>query len=387
MKETKKYGDIRIVDTTLRDGEQTAGIVFSNNEKLEIAVLLDAAGVYQIEAGVPAMGGDEKKAIKDIVGAGLKASIICWCRAVTRDIDDAIECGVDAVCVSVPVSDIHIEKKLGKDRKWILDTITRTINYAKSNNLYVSANAEDASRADIDFLIEFARVVKSAGANRIRFCDTVGIFGPFQTYEKITRLLEEGSLPIEIHAHNDFGMATANALAGLRAGAEFVSVTVNGLGERAGNAALEEVVMALKYIEECPVNFDISKLKQLSERVAEASGRPIPPNKPIVGKNIFLHEAGVQAHGVIKDPETYEVFAPQEVGGERQVIIGKHSGKNSLKAKFCEYGIELSNEDAEKILEDVRKEAVSLKRQLFDKELMHIYYRKVKGFDKGERTE
>lgn len=374
--------EIKIVDTTLRDGEQTAGIVFTNKEKLEIARLLDEAGVYQIEAGVPAMGGDEKEAIKQIVKANLKASIIVWCRATTSDIDEAIDCGVDAVCVSVPVSDIHIEKKLGKTRSWVIDTISRTINYAKSNNLYVSANAEDASRADKDFLVEFARTAKKEGANRMRFCDTVGILGPAQTYEMIRFLLEEVGLAVEVHTHNDFGMATANALCGLRAGAEYVSTTVNGLGERAGNAALEEVVMALKYIEKYPLKFDISKLKILSRCVGEASGRPPPPNKPIVGDNIFFHEAGVQAHGILKEPGTYEAFSPEEVGGTRQILIGKHSGKNSLKAKFHEYGIVLDDDEAEKILQEVRKEAVNLKRTLFDKELMQMYYRLVKGFDK-----
>lgn len=217
----------------------------------------------------------------------------------------------------------------------------------------------------------------------MRFCDTVGILGPFQTYQKIKLLLEEVNLPIEVHTHNDLGMATANALAGLRAGAEFVSVTVNGLGERAGNAALEEVVMALKYAEGYPINFDVSKLKFLSNCVAEASRRPVPLNKPIVGRNIFFHEAGVQADGVIKEPGTYEVFSPQEVGGERQILIGKHSGKNTIQAKFKEYGIILSEEEAQKILGEVRKQAVELKRNLFDKELMHIYYRLIKGFDKG----
>lgn len=380
--EIGKIKEVKIVDTTLRDGEQTAGIVFTNNEKLKIAELLDAAGVYQIEAGVPAMQGDEQEAIKAIVQANLKASIIVWCRATTSDINSAIDCGVDAVCVSVPVSDIHIEKKLGKDREWVLDTVVRSINYAKTHNLYVSANAEDASRADMDFLLNFTRTVKKEGANRMRFCDTVGTLGPFQTYQMIKTLMEEVGLPVEVHTHNDFGMATSNALAGLRAGAEFVSVTVNGLGERAGNAALEEVVMALKYAEGYPVNFDISKIKALSDCVAEASGRPVPLNKPIVGKNIFFHEAGIQAHGVLKEPGTYEAFSPQEVGGERQLFIGKHSGKSSLKAKFHEYGITLSDEETAKILKEVRKEAVSLKRNLFDKELMHIYYRAVKGFDR-----
>lgn len=367
--------EAKIVDTTLRDGEQTAGVVFSNTEKQEIARLLAQAGVYQIEAGVPAMKGDEKEAIADIVRLGLKASILGWCRAVTDDIRDAIECGLDAVCVSIPVSDIHIEKKLKKDRAWVHEHLARAINFAKSHGgLYVSANAEDASRAHMEDLIVFARIAKNAGADRLRFCDTVGILGPFQTQEKVAALIHEVGLPIEIHAHNDFGMATANSIAGFRAGAAFISVTVNGLGDRAGNAALEEVVMALKYVENTPSSVDITMLKKLSDYVARASGREVGLSKPIVGKNIFSHEAGIHIDGLLKDPKTYEVFHPSEIGGERQIVIGKHSGKNALQMKFKEFGIDLNDELAEKMLEQVRKQAVEAKRSLFDKELMYIYY-------------
>ena len=371
--------EVKIVDTTLRDGEQTAGVVFSNKEKREIARLLDEAGVYQIEAGVPAMGGDEKEAIKDIVNDRHRASILGWCRAVAKDVTEAIDCGLDAVCVSIPVSEIHIEKKLGKTRAWVHENIARTINFAKSHGLYVSCNAEDASRARMEDLITFVRIAKEAGADRLRFCDTVGILGPAQTAAKIATLLNEVGLPIEVHAHNDFGMATANSIAGSRAGAEFISVTVNGLGERAGNAALEEVVMALKYVENRPVSFDISKLKALSELVAKASGREVPLSKPIVGKNIFTHEAGIQVDGLAKEPSTYEVFHPSEIGGERQIVVGKHSGKNSLQAKFKEFGIDLDEHLAEKILKVVREKAVEVKRTLFDKELMYIYYSETKA--------
>ncbi len=369
--------EVKIVDTTLRDGEQTAGVVFSNDEKRRIADLLDLAGVYQIEAGVPVMKGDEKQAIKDIVNDKHRASILGWCRAVTEDIAEAIDCGLDAVCVSIPVSDVHIEKKLKKNRVWVHEAIARAINFAKSHELYVSCNAEDASRARMEDLITFARIAKNAGADRLRFCDTVGILGPSQTAEKISTLVHEVGIPIEIHAHNDFGMATANSIAGFEAGAEFISVTVNGLGERAGNAALEEVVMALKYVENRPVSFDISKLRMLSDMVAKASGREVPLNKPILGKNIFTHEAGIQVDGLDKDAKTYEVFHPSEIGGERQIVIGKHSGKSAVQIKFKEFGIDLDDVLADKILETVREKSVELKRALFEKELMYIYYRVV----------
>jgi homocitrate synthase NifV len=367
--------EIKIVDTTLRDGEQTAGVVFSNQEKIEIAKFLDKAGVYQIEAGVPTMGGDEKQAIKDIVNLGLRASILGWNRAVAEDINHSLDCGLDAVCVSISVSDIHIERKLRKDRAWVLDNIERAINYAKSHGLYVSCNAEDASRADMEFLLKFTRVAKDAGANRMRFCDTIGILEPFRTYEKVKLLIDEVGLPIEIHTHNDFGMATANTLAALKAGAQFASVTVNGLGERAGNAALEEVVMALKHTEQIDVGFNVLLLRELSSFVAQASGREISVSKPIIGRNIFFHEAGVQADGVIKEPSTYEAFSPKEVGGERQILIGKHSGTASIKGKFEEFGMSITDDQAKIILEQVRSKSVETKRPLFDKELMQIYYK------------
>lgn len=370
--------EVRIVDTTLRDGEQTAGVVFSNEEKRRIAKMLDEAGVYQIEAGVPAMRGDEKQTIKDIVNDRHRASILGWCRALTDDVNDAIDCGLDAVCISIPVSDIHIEKKLMKDRTWVNEQIKRTINFAKSHNLYVSCNAEDASRTRMDDLIIFTRIAKEAGADRLRFCDTVGLLGPSQIQNRISALVNEVGLPIEIHAHNDFGMATANSISGFKAGASFISTTVNGLGERAGNAALEEVVMALKYVEQYPVSFDFSKIRALSDYVAKASGRRIWESKPIVGKNIFAFEADLHAGGFVSEPKTYEAFHPSEIGGERQIVIGKHSGKNSIQMKFREFGVELDDKMSEKLLEIVRQKTIEYKRPLFDKELMLIYYQEGK---------
>jgi len=369
MKDT----EIKIVDTTLRDGEQTAGVVFSKAEKLQIARMLDEIGVHQIEAGIPVMGGDEEEAIKAIVKAGLKASIMGWNRAVISDIEASLRCGVDAVAISISTSDIHIKYKLKKTREWVLENMVKATEFAKKHGVYISVNAEDASRTDLEFLLQFARAAKEAGADRLRFCDTVGIMEPFTIYEIVKTIIEKVGIPVEMHTHNDFGMATANALAGVRAGATYVGVTVNGLGERAGNAALEEVVMALKYIYNIDVGIKTYKLKELCEYVAKASARELPVNKAIVGKNIFAHESGIHADGVIKYPKTYEVFSPEEVGGERQIVIGKHSGTHALIRKFQEYGIALSEEDAQELLKKVRALAVELKRPLFDKELMYLY--------------
>lgn len=368
---------IRIVDTTLRDGEQTAGVVFTGEEKLRIARMLDAAGVYQIEAGIPAMGGDEEQAIRSITGDGLSASIMGWNRAEVSDIEASIRCGLDAVCISISVSDIHIQRKLHETREDVIRSVCRAIDYAKSHNLYVSANAEDASRADVEFLLEFVRSVQQAGADRLRLCDTVGLLGPAQMYSLIRLIEENVPIPIEVHAHNDFGMATASTLSALQAGATFANVTVNGLGERAGNAALEELVMALKYVEKIDVGFDIAKIRPLCRYVSDASSRPIPISKPIVGENIFTQEFDPGAAS--KSPETYELFSPDEVGGVRQIVIGKHSGQHAVKEKFHEFAIDLNETEQEQILQSVRAEAMKLKRPLFDKELIYIYYKTIEG--------
>lgn len=365
--------ELKIDDTTLRDGEQTAGVVFSNHEKITIAKLLDEIGVHQIEAGIPAMGGDEKEAIKAMARLGLRASILAWNRTVISDIEHSLDCGVPAVALSIATSDVHIETKLNKDRTWVLESVKRAVDFAKSHDLYVSVNAEDASRSDFEFLVEFASAVKDGGADRVRFCDTVGVMDPFKSYAAVKRLREAVDIEVEMHTHNDFGMATANAVAGATAGATWINTTVNGLGERAGNAPLEEVVMALKYIHGIDLGIKTQMFRLLSEYVAQASARTVPAWKAIVGAYVFAHESGIHADGVLKNPQTYEAFSPEEVGLERQLLVGKHSGTHALKAKFKDYGMDVSEEDARVILKEVRKTAVRLKRALFDKELVHIY--------------
>ncbi|CEO89439.1 homocitrate synthase [Syntrophaceticus schinkii] len=364
---------IKIVDTTLRDGEQTAGVVFANHEKIRIAKMLDAVGVDQIEAGVPVMGGHEKESIKEICKLGLKASIMGWNRAVIADIEQSLECGVDAVAISISTSDIHIEHKLRSTREKVLESMVKATEFAHEQGVYISVNAEDASRSDPEFLLEFARAAKEAGADRLRYCDTVGILEPFITYERISKLISQVGIDVEMHTHNDFGMATANALAGVRAGASWVGVTVIGLGERAGNAAMEEVVMALKHIQGNDLKFRTEMFREIAEYVSLASKRELPAWKPIVGSNMFAHESGIHADGALKDPRTYEVFCPEEVGLERQIVIGKHSGTSAIKAKFKEYGVLLTQEEADDILAQVRVAAVELKRPLFDKEIVYIY--------------
>ena len=366
--------DIYIVDTTLRDGEQTAGVVFANEEKIIIADMLSELGVDQLEVGIPTMGGDEKNAIKEIVKRNnYKKSIMAWNRAVIKDIEESIDCGVDAVAISVSVSDIHIKHKLKTSRAWVLENMIKSVEFAKQNGLYVSVNGEDASRADKEFLVEFINEAKKAGADRFRYCDTVGIMEPFRLRKDIEEIYKKTNFNIEMHTHNDFGMATANAIAGVLGGASHVGVTINGLGERAGNAALEEVIMALMYVYDYKGDINTKMFREVSEYVSQASGRVLPIWKAIVGENMFAHESGIHADGAIKNPKNYEAFDPREVGLERQIVIGKHSGKAAIINKFKEYEIELTTVEADAMLELVRQTSVRIKRNLFDKELVEIY--------------
>lgn len=363
---------VLVCDTTLRDGEQAAGVAFTTDEKAAIAVLLDEAGVDEVEAGTPAMGPAEKEAVSRVAGSVRRARVSAWNRALCGDIDASVETGVRAVTVSLPVSDMMVEKKLCKDRDWVLHALEESVRYAKSRGLYVCAGAEDSSRADQGFVAEFARVAEMCGADRIRFSDTVGVLDPFRTYALVRQLAVSVSIPVEVHTHNDFGLATANALAGISGGARFVSTTVLGIGERAGNAALEEVVMAVSHLLGGTTGVDHKKLVGLCEYVAAATGRPIPPAKPVVGRMIFHHESGIHADGVLKEPTSYEAYPPEEVGLLRELPIGKHSGRAALIHRLKALGIVLDAHEAAELLTDVRCISIGLKRGLSDEELVRL---------------
>jgi len=377
---------IKIDDTTLRDGEQTAGVVFANDEKIHIARMLDKIGVHQIEAGIPAMGGDEKDAIKAIAALNLNCSILGWNRAVKSDIDDSIECGVDAVAISISSSDIHIEHKLRKSREWVLESVKTSVAYAKGFNLYVSVNAEDASRSDMEFLLQFARTAKEMGADRLRYCDTLGILDPFETFMRVKTIIDIIGIDVEMHTHNDFGMAIANAIAGIKAGATYVNTTINGLGERAGNASFEEFVMALKYLENVDLGIDTHLFREISEYVATASGRFIPAWKPIVGDNLFLYESEIRASNVMKDSRTFELFGPEDVGLERKIILGKYSGVNTVLSKLDMLGYKATLKEAEEIADIIRAKSIAMKRSLYDSEIAETY-KSYKGGDKHEKKQ
>jgi homocitrate synthase NifV len=365
---------IIIDDTTLRDGEQTAGVVFSKRDKIAIARMLDAIGVQEIECGIPAMGKEERDGVKTLVELGLNARLITWNRALARDIQASIDCGVTAVDISLSVSDIMIRNKLKKNREWVREQLKSALGFAKDNGLYVSVGGEDASRADIGFLAELMRITRDMGGNRFRFCDTLGILEPFTMYDKVRALAEAvPELPIEVHTHNDFGMATANTIAGIRAGATFANTTVNGLGERAGNAALEEVVMGLKHASGIETGIDTHRFRELSLLVAKASNRPLPAWKAVVGERVFAHESGLHADGVLKDPTNYEGFDPAEVGLTRQIVVGKHSGSSGVIDRYKDMGIVISRSEALHLMDKIRRIAQQTRRPLNNKQLIKLY--------------
>jgi homocitrate synthase NifV len=278
------------------------------------------------------------------------------------------------VDISLSVSDIMIENKLHKSREWVKEQLKRALGFAKENGLYVSVGGEDSSRADIYFIIELMEIAREMGGDRFRFCDTLGILDPFAIYDKVSALRRVvPEVDIEVHTHNDLGMATANAIAGIRAGARFVNTTVNGLGERAGNAPLEEVVMGLKHACGIDLGIDTHRFVELSRFVAKASQRPLPEWKPVVGKRVFSHESGLHADGVIKNPSNYEGFDPSEVGLHRRLVVGKHSGSSGLIERYREMGITINRREALSLMDQVRSTAQQIKRSLNDADLLRLY--------------
>lgn len=360
-------------DTTLRDGEQTAGVTFTAEERIAIARALAAAGVKEMEVGIPVMGPEERDNIMAIASLGLPSSLMVWGRMSESDLAAAASCGVPRVNLSIPVSDIQIRHKLGRDREWVLATIGHFVRRAQDLGMEVCVGGEDSSRADIDFLLRVLEAAEAAGARRFRFADTLGLMDPFSTYKRIDQLHQASDLELEMHAHNDLGMATANTLAAVLAGASHINTTVNGLGERAGNAALEESITAMHQLYNIETGIDSRHFPEISRLVSIASGRPIPVNKSIVGEAVFTHEAGIHVDGLIKNPLNYQGVAPESVGRSHTLVLGKHSGSSAVKHAYAGIGIALTEFEAKAMLARIRQHAVSTKRTPSTDDLERFY--------------
>jgi homocitrate synthase NifV len=365
---------IHIIDSTLRDGEQAPGVVFSRAEKLEIAASLAACGIPELEAGTPAIDEEERADLSAIVDLHLPSRVSAWCRATEQDLRLAESCGVDSAHISFPVSPLLFDA-FGKEESWLWSSLPEIVGSALARFRYVSVGAQDASRADAALLNRFVLAARDAGASRIRVADTVGIWNPHRTWRCFRRLraIAGNRLSIEFHGHNDLGMATANTISAVEGGADAVSVTVNGLGERAGNAPLEEVVMALRHTQRADSGIDTSRLSALCGLVANRARRPIHRAKPIVGADVFRHESGIHTAALLKTPTAYQPFPCEETGRTPEPFaIGKHSGSAGLQSLLEAGGISVPAWLCPEIVAAVRRRARVQKGAVSPQELAAI---------------
>ncbi|MCD7781719.1 MAG: 2-isopropylmalate synthase [Methanosphaera sp.] len=346
--------DVMIYDTTLRDGEQTPGVTITTDEKITIAEKLDKLGVDVIELGFPAASIGEQKTFKEVTKLGLTSQISGLARTVKKDIDIAIDSDADYIHTFIGTSPLHRDYKLKMSKEEILDKAVTSVEYIKDHGITAEFSCEDATRTELDYRLEVYGAVQEAKVDKINVPDTVGVTYPVKMNELISNLMEEIHVPISVHCHNDFGLAVANSLAAIEAGAQQAQCTINGLGERAGNASLEEIVMSLHKFYGIHTNINAKLLVNTSETVSRITGVKMPPNKAIVGDNAFAHEAGIHVQGVLANSQTYEAMSPEEVGHKRKIVLGKLTGANAVKAKLDEYHINLNDEQFNELVNKIK---------------------------------
>jgi 2-isopropylmalate synthase len=347
---------VKIFDTTLRDGEQTPGVSLTPEDKLVLARQLDKLGVDIIEAGFPLASRGEKEAVKRIAKEGLNSVVCGLSRVKKEDIDACLDCDVGLVHTFVPTSDIQIEHTVKKTKEEVVQLAVEAVGYIKDHGVACLFSAMDASRTDLDFLIKIYNEVEGAGADIINIPDTVGVMVPPAMRILSKKVLDVVNIPVDVHCHNDFGLAVPNTIAAVEAGAREVQVSINGLGERAGNANLEEVVMSLVAIYGVKTDIDTKYLVETSRLVEKMTGIKIPPNYPIVGENAFAHESGIHTHGVISDARTFEpgFMTPEMVGHKRRIVSGKHAGIHGTAAMLEEMGFKINNVQLSEITNRVK---------------------------------
>ncbi len=363
-----------IIDSTLRDGEQAPGVVFTLEEKMNIACMLSDLGVNEIEAGIPAMGKQERAEIVQMVSSQLDCRLTAWCRAVRSDIALAARSGTEGVHISFPVSDILLSV-LGKTESWVMRSVEELIPFGKRYFDFVSVGALDATRANIKFLNRFSRHAADYGAHRLRLADTNGIAMPSDIRRLVSSVKKSvPGLLIDFHGHNDMGMAAANAITAFESGAEALSVTINGLGERAGNAALEQVAVALNQISPDMCDIKINQLMSACSYVAEASNRSIPVDKPVTGADIFCHESGIHCAGLIDNPMAFQPFLPENIGRTgASFVLGRHSGSKIIRHLLAEKGFVVTREQAVVLRNYIRDFAINHKMVFTPKSLEAVF--------------
>lgn len=364
---------LQIADCTLRDGEQQAGIVFSRSDKVDIARALDEAGVHEIEAGTPAQSSEDREAVEDIVALGLAARVSALSRARAEEIAEVAATGAWAVRLSLPIGDLQREKKLKLSEEQYLSLALEMTATAREHGLAVIFSPFDTTRADERFLSRVLGELDAHGTvDRVRLVDTVGCATPSMVQHLVALMRDSCDMEVEVHVHDDFGLAVANTLAGALAGADHLSVTVNGIGERSGNAALEEVVVALRVLYGVDLGIDTTRLSALSRLVEERSGVALARHKAIVGSGSFAHESGMVVAGLLEDPFTAEPYSPELVGGTRQLVLGKKSGMVSLVARLEAIGLDVPADQRADLLAALKEAAIERRRSINDDELRDL---------------